>query len=588
MEFGSAGSVTFAQGAIVVLLVAQMIVFALDRFRIELVALGGLVIGAALGVVPLSGIFSGLANPAVITVGEILLIVHALARSQVVDRIAGLLSGFARGEMAALALLCGIAAAISVFMNNVGALALTLPVAISMCGRLGIPLGRVLMPLSFATLLGGLCSLIGTPPNLIVSHARLSAVGRSFALFDFALVGVPTAIVGILFLAWAAPRLAASRWSEPAGKEGIGRRKLVTEARIPAASTLIGRNVAALAGDLGGKIFAVVRDDERVFGRPAAVEVREDDILVFETTAVRLEEMIVAGAVKSTGPAPVDGAVTVDAVVMPQSLFVGSRIGSLHLLATRGIEAIAVVPQRMRIEGRLADVQLSIGDVVVLRGPAEAMDQVLDEADLLRLSPRSARSRSRPTYAAVTAFAAGILVTSVGLLPPEVAFGLVVLALAAAGTLNLREGLQSLNWPILVMLAAMIPLGSAVEATGAAKVISHALLGGLPSVGPVVLVGCMLLIAVVVTPFVNNASTAIILSPIALEIARAAHLPPEPFLLAVAAGASLDFLTPFGHHNNTIVMGIAGYSFTDYPRLGGPLLILCFATVLGGLGLFWL
>ncbi|SMF83952.1 Citrate transporter [Tistlia consotensis] len=590
MSLDTAGSLTFDQGAILLLLAVLMAVFALDRFRIELVALAGLAAGFALGLAPAAGVFSGFSNPAVVTVAEILLVIQALARSRIVEHLSTQVTRLVKGEGAALAFLCGVAGALSVFMNNVGALALVLPVAISLSGRLGIPIRRTLMPVSFATLLGGLCSLIGTPANLVVNQARVELLGRPFAFFDLAYVGIPVAVLGILFLiAWAPRQFRFWAPGEPR-EQGIRQRRLVTEVRIPRPSPFPGQEVSALEAALDARVFALVRDGRHVFGRLGEQRLEPADVLVLELPTDTLEDARAAETLELAtvdGPAVANSA-TVDVVLMPQSIFVGSRVGTLHPLATRGVTVAGVVPQRSRVEGRLADLQLGIGDVLVLSGPEKAIEEVLDEADLLRLSSRPAAAPKEHSLVAVAIFALGVLLAAFSIFPPQIAFGFAVLALSATGSLRLREALQNLNWPILVMLAAMIPLGVAVETTGAARVLSQLLLELVPGREPVLVLGCVLLVAVALTPFVNNVSTAVILSPIAVEVARGASLPAGPFLIAVALGASLDFLTPFGHHNNTLVMGMAGYRFVDFPRLGGPLLLVTFAAGLLGIWLVWL
>lgn len=590
LAFSAVGPLSFEQAAVLLLLLGVTVVFALDRFRIELVALAGLALAFALGLVPASGVFAGFSNPAVITVAEILLIIQALARSRIVERFSERIGRLIRGDIATLAFLCAVSGFLSIFMNNIGALALMLPVALSLSARAGMPLQRTLMPVSFATLLGGLCSVIGTPANLVVSQARAEAVGRPFALFDLAHVGIPVAVVGILFLVAWTPRRFGLRHSDRSGGQGMRERKLVTEIRLPPASPLAGRTVPDLEAALGARVFSVVREGRHVFGRPRDQTARGGDILVVEIAAGSLEAMREAGTIElAQAGGPDSGRVTiVEVVLMPQSIFVGSRVGTLAPLTARGIAVIGIVPQRPRVEGRLADVQLSIGDILVLSGPEDAIDDALDETDLLRLSSRETGPPMESSYTAVTVFAIGVLAAAFAIVPPEIALGLVVLVLAATGSLRLREALQNLNWPILILLAAMIPLGTAVETTGAARSLSEALVRALPVDDPVAIVGCVLLIAVALTPFVNNVSTAVILSPIAVEIARASDLPAEPFLIAVALGASLDFLTPFGHHNNTLVMGVAGYRFSDFPRLGAPLLVVTFATGLFGISLFWL
>jgi di/tricarboxylate transporter len=586
------GSLTFEQAALIVLLLVLMVVFALERFRVELVALAGLAVGFALGLVPAGSVFSGFSNPAVITVAEVLLIIQTLARSRTTELVSARIMRLVRSERQALALLCGVSAFLSVFMNNIGALALMLPVAISLSAHLGVPVRRTLMPVSFATLLGGVSSLIGTPANFVVSETRASFVGRPFALFDLAYVGVPVAVAGVALLVLLAPRMFRERGVDPSPgrpEKGTNRRRLVTEIRVAPGSPFAGAPIPAIEAAFAARVLSVLRDGKRLFGRPDEQVLAAGDVLVADIPAAALAEACKAGSVEPMRTAAsAAGAAGVEAVLMPQSIFIGSRVGTLEPLESRGIAVVGVVPQRARVEGRLADVQLGIGDILILDGPEDAIDEALEEADLLRLSERQAAAPKERSLLTVAAFSIGVLVAAFGLLPPEIALGFVVLTLALTGALPLREGLQNLNWPILIMLVAMIPLGAAVETTGTARTLSHALLGAVPSAGPVAIVGGVLLLSVAVTQFVNNVSTAAVLGPIAVEAARASGLPPDPLLIAVALGASLDFLTPFGHHNNTLVMGIAGYRFVDFPRLGAPLLLLALVVGVAGILLVWL
>jgi di/tricarboxylate transporter len=247
-----------------------------------------------------------------------------------------------------------------------------------------------------------------------------------------------------------------------------------------------------------------------------------------------------------------------------------------------------VATRTPRIEGSLADLQLSIGDVLYLSGEQSAIDDAVDEADILPLRPKPQAEASGGRWWPAITFAGGIALAALGFAPPELAFGMVVLLLAAAGHINLRKGLAELDWPILIMLATMIPLGNAVETTGAGTILADGLLAVLPPGSPVAIAAAMLAIAVVITPFVNNASTALILGPVALGVANASGIPPEPLLIAVAIGASIDFLTPIGHHNNTIVMGLAGYRFVEFLKAGWPVTLAAAAVAMLAIWIVWL
>lgn len=575
----------FEQAAILVLLVGMLIVFALDRIRMEVVALGGLGIGLALALVTPAQAFSGFSNPAFITVVEILLIVQVLGRSGILDPLARRIPEIAGSETRILAVLCVVTATISVFMNNIGALALMIPVVTSVCRVKGLDARNMLMPVSFAALLGGLCSIIGTPANLIVSNHLAAATGEGFAFFDFAWVGVPAALAGILaLLVW--PRRVLERGA--AGRRRLppqSLRTLVSEIEVGAASPLVGMPVS----ETGLTIHAMRRNGANLLHQRPGTTVEPGDVLLVEIDLPRLQSLLAEGSVGlPEGRRDLAGMQHTEAVIMPESTLVGSRIGTLELLRSRGIEVIAVATQTPRIEGSLGDLQLSIGDVLYLAGDQEAIDDAVDEADILPLRPNPHAESVDARWMPATVFAGGIFLAAFGLARPELAFGLVVIVLAALGSLNLRKGLAELDWPILIMLATMIPLGFAVETTGAAAILADGLMAVLPSDGALAVSAAMLILAIVITPFVNNASTAVVLSPIAIGIASASGIAPEPLLIAVALGASIDFLTPIGHHNNTIVMGLAGYRFGEFLKVGWPVTILVAAVAITAVSMAWI
>lgn len=568
---------TLDQYTIVAILVVMLLVYASEKFRVEMVAMAGLAAGVVTGVVPIDGMFGGFASPAVITVVEVLIIVAALSQTQFVDRFARAIVGRTESERVILAILCGIAAFVSVFMNNIGALALIFPVALSVGARLEIPPARLLMPLSFATLLGGMCSLTGTPANLVVNQWLISETGSSFGYFELAWVGAPVALVGLAWLVLASPRiLGGKRFARPA-RFDAGPTDFLTEIRLSPTSPLSGLPLVEAERIAGLTIHCLIRGDAHVFARRSEVLLKAGDTMLVEGDYVRLEAL----AEQGTRAAPLlpQGSAArraqMEAVVMPDSLLLGSRIGDVASFSERAVAVTHLASRRNRIEGRFADLKIGMGDVLVLKGDEEALREAVAECGLLALDrPRPSRS-PRPAAPSLLIFALGILVTAFNLAPPELAFGGVVLALAAAGAVNLRTALQELNWPIILLLGCMIPLGVAVQDTGAARVIADLIVDHVPLSDPVAIAGLVLLLAVTMTPFIDNVSTAVILSPIAAGIAARTGVPVEPLLVAVAIGASLDFLTPFGHHNNAVVMGAAGYRFIDFPRLGAPLLGLC-------------
>lgn len=566
----------FEQAAILAILFLMLVAYATERFRVEIVALCGLAAGFALGVVPVQTVFSGFASPAVITVIEILLVVAALSRTRMIDDFARQITARWQSETALLLFLCATGALVSVFMNNIGALALLFPVAISICARLRIAPAKILMPLSFATLLGGMCSLTGTPANLVVNDWVVSETGRSLGYFELGLIGGPLAVVGILWVALAGPRLFGRFAEGSAPLLETGPTVFIAERVIAKDGAYVGLRVPELEEKLGVQVHGVMRHGAHVFARRPDIVLAIGDTLLLEGNMAIMDELAGAGVVEPVQGREVDALAEV--VVMPESLLLGSRIEDLEGYGLGDVSVHAIASRRGRIEGRFADLAISMGDVLVLNGESQSVRRLASECGLLVLSPRRPTRQIRQTALPVSIFALGVLATAFDLVPTQIAFGAVVLGLILSGSLNLRTALQDLNWGIILLLAAMIPLGLAVEETGTARLIANGIATWLPPGEPLVVVLAILALAVAITPFIDNVSTAIVLSPIAAGLASRTGTPVEPLLIAVAIGASLDFLTPFGHHNNAVVMGAGGYRFLDFSRLGAPLTALCLLT----------
>ncbi|WP_374406072.1 SLC13 family permease [Pelagerythrobacter sp.] len=564
---------SFEQGAIVAILLAMLFAFATERFRVEIVAMCGLAAGFASGAVPVTSVFAGFASPAVVTVIEILLVVAALADTHTLDRFARGIVARLRSETGVLLFLCLAGAGVSVFMNNIGALALMFPIALSVCARLGIAPARVLMPLSFATLLGGLCSLTGTPANLVVNEWMVSETGRSLGYFELAIVGGPLALIGIAWLVVGSPRVLARFGGDGGGQAiEVGPTDFVAERSLPPGSPFVGVSLAAFERKSGLTLHGVVRNGAHVFARRQNIVLALGDTLLVEGHIGRIDELADDGALSHIDSGEAE---PLELVVMPESLLLGSRVEDIAAYAGPDARVVALASRRGRIEGRFADLHISMGDVIAVSGDRAAIRQLAAECGLLALSPRRIARRGRNALGGVAIFGVGVVLTALELLPAQIAFGGVVLAFALSGQLNLRTALQDVNWGIVILLACMIPLGIAVEETGTAHLIADGLADVLPLGEPLVVVLAILMLAVVITPFVDNVSTAVVLSPIAAGLASRTGTPVEPLLMAVAVGASLDFLTPFGHHNNAVVMGAGGYRFMDFPRLGLPLTALC-------------
>lgn len=577
---------SFEQVGIIAILLGMLGCFALERPRIEVTALCGLGLSFLIGIVPAETIFSGLSNPAVITVIEILIIVQVIGRTPLIDMLSARIQRLGASKLRITLSLCALTAAISVFVNNIGAFVMMVPIALSVARSTGMDPRLLIMPISFAALLGGLGSVIGTPANLIVSNALFETTGAGFAFFDFAWVGVPVALAGLAVVAlWSAPRIAVFRIDQIA--LGAVDRAVTTEVTITPASPLIAMTPRELQAAHEAQIFAVIRNGQHVFGRADTITLAAGDVCVMRIAHSRLEKMIDAGQLGWTGS--IRAREMAEMVVTPGSLLVGSLPRTAAVFREFSVSVRAIATHSTRVEGRLSDMRLSVGDILYVEGDRAAILSVVDEAEALLLAPaRRSTGPSDGSMMPLAFFAAGIACAVSGLVPPEIAFGGTILAMLIGGHLNLRTALAELDWPILIMLAAMIPLGNAVHETGTADLIAAGIIDVLPGTHELYLSIAMLVVAVIITPFVNNASTAIILAPIALELSARTGAAPEPLLMALAIGASIDFMTPFGHHNNTLAMSLGGYHFRDFVIAGGPVTVSTFAMAILAIGVFWL
>lgn len=576
---------TWEQATILTVLAGTLAIFVWDRWRYDVVALASLMICVLFGLVGPEVAFAGFSNPAVITVAAVLVISGALTRSGAIDALVGKLTGTTGSRYSHLAVFCVLGALVSGFMNNVGALAMLMPVALSTARRHGYAPGFLLMPLSFATLLGGMTTLIGTPPNLLISAFRAEATGERFLLFDFVPVGLPLAAAGVAYLLLMGWRfLPAGRGTGHRQEEGFEVRDYITEARVPPSSPVIGHGIGRFEASRNVTVLGVVRDGHRLFGRMREAVAAADDILLLQADTATLQRTIEEDGLElvergKREPQP-DGAepALMEAVVLPNALVQGSSPLSLDLRRRYGVNLLAAARQGRRFEGRLRDATLGTGDVLLLEGETAALRQAIADLGCLPLENRRLAFEPRRVALPIVLFAAGIVVAASGLLPAAAAFTGVVVAMLVAGVLRPAQAYESIDWPVIVLLGAMIPLGDALQDTGAARLIGGSILALSGELGPRVMLAVVLMMTMAMTPVLNNAATVVIMAPIAIGIAERMQVTPDGFLIAVAIGASCDFLTPFGHHNNTIIMGPGGYRFGDFWRVGLGLEVI----VIGG------
>jgi di/tricarboxylate transporter len=591
-------------------LLATVAMFLWGRWRHDMVAAGALLACVVAGLVPFAEAFTGFGHPAVITVACVLVLSQGLLNSGVVDTLARRVLPASAGPTLTIAALTSLAALLSGFMNNVGALALLMPVALPIATRQQLPPGRILMPLAFGSILGGMTTLVGTPPNLIVSGFRAQTGAGTFVMFDFTPVGLAVAAAGIAFVALAGWRLVPAR--RRAGAEGFDTGAYLTEARVPEDSRAVGMplgNIEAALGEADAQVVGLVRNDMRLTAPSPGRVVRAGDILVIEAEATALtnalatlglkleeakraappEDPAPAEAASEAGrppahpapvepeqtPAPSDEIVLTELAVLPGSALVGRSASDIRLRTHYGLNLLAVSRQGRQSIARLRTTPFNAGDVLLMQGPPEALVEFAANWSCVPLAERPLRipdTRQAVTASLIMALAVGG--AAFGLLPAAVAFAAGVLASMALRTVPPRSVYGVIDWPVIVLLAALIPVAGAMERTGAADLLARFLLEGVARGHPIVGLAVVLVVTMTLSDLMNNAATAAVMCPVAIGTAAQLGVSADPFLMAVAIGASCAFLTPIGHQNNTLILGPGGFRFGDYWRLGLPLEIL--------------
>lgn len=560
----------------------MMVAFIWDRFRYDVVACSALLVAVALGVVPFDKAFSGFSDDIVIIVGSALIVSSAVARSGIVDFTIKRYFPEMHSKGLQLAFLMIVVAVMSAFIKNIGALAIMMPVAFQFARKSGSPVSFYLMPMAFSALLGGLMTQIGTSPNIVVSRLREEMTGQSFTMFDFTPVGLGLTVVGIFFLTFGY-RLLPVRAKQHASVEDIlDQANFTAEATLPPDSALNERPLRELLkqGDGDVIVSTILRGPRRISPFPD-VTLKSGDTIMLEGSPENLDRLVSHANLTLSGkPLTNKGEKAVDlvameAVVSTDSHLNGMSARELALSYTRGVNLIAVSRRGQRVSQRLSELTLQAGDVILLQGSRKNLPLVLQEFSLLPLAQREILlGVQRKGFLPLIVLAAAMIGAGSGLVPVSVAFFAAAFLMIVVGAIPLSEVYKSVDGPILVMLAALIPVSDSLRTSGASELISdwlgHAALG-LP---PFAALAMILLTAMAVTPFLNNAATVLVMGPIAAGFATTLGFRPEAFLMAVAIGAGCDFLTPIGHQCNTLVMGPGGYRFSDYPRLGLPLSIM--------------
>ena len=466
-----------------------------------------------------------------------------------------------------------------------------MPAALQSAAKAARAPALLLMPLSFGSILGGLVTLIGTPPNIIVATYREDTTGEPFHMFDFTPVGGVVALAGILFVALIGWRLVPeSRRAKMSARELFEIESYLSEAVVEPKSPLVGKTLSEaddLAEEHDAVLLGLIRGDRRIEHGHRKEVLRKGDVLVLETgpdalsavhAALHLHpaDMVKKRKKEVALPATESGDVALtEAVVLPKSLLINSTLEMLRLRRRHGVNLLAVSRQGQPFRGRLRDFRFRAGDVLLLEGDPERLPSVIGSLGCLPLAERGLQiQRQRHGMLAIGLFVAAVVATSVGLVSLPAAFATAVVLMVVINIVSVREIYDAVDWPVIVLLGAMIPVGGALEVSGATAMIANGLVdisAGLPAW---VILTLVLVVTMTLSDIMNNAATAVVMAPISIGIAERLSVNPDSFLMAVALGASCAFLTPIGHQNNTLILGPGGYKFGDYWRMGLPLEIL--------------
>ena len=605
------------QFAIIAILVATVALFLWGRWRHDIVAVAALLVCVLAGLIPAGDAFLGFGHPAVITVACVLVLSAGLQLTGAVDVLARAALPTTTGPVLTIAALTALGAVMSAFMNNVGALALLMPIAIQLAEKHGIAPGKILMPLAFGTILGGMTTLIGTPPNLIVAGFRAQAGLGGFAMFDFTPIGLAVAVTGVVFIVLIGWRIVPAREGAKTGGFDLG--AYITELRVLEGGEAEGKSLRELEGvlrDADAQVVGLVRGPTRVITPNLGRHLRAGDILLIEaepdalasvmsSLGLKLEESVKPESEQKNGAGPKQeddlgkedeeervsdaGEIIVqEVVVMPGASIIGRSASDLHLRTRYGLNLLAVSRQGRRSIRRLRTTIMAAGDVLLMQGPPDALAGFASTFGCVPLAARPLTiPNKRRSAMAMLVMGLAVAAAALGWLPAAVSFALGVLLFMALRIMPLRKVYEAVDWPVVVLLAALIPVAGVMSTTGTADLLATGLLEGVGAGHPVIALTLILVVTMTLSDFMNNAATAAVMCPLAMSTAGHLGVNVDAFLMAVAIGASCAFLTPIGHQNNTLILGPGGFRFGDYWRLGVPMELIVVAVSVPLLLVVW-
>lgn len=588
------------QVIILCILSILLFLFIWGKFRYDIIAVAGLLAAVLAGVIPASKAFEGFGHQATIIVALVLIFVYAISRSGATDFMEPLIKKSAKNTTLHILTLCLLTGGLSLFINDIAALAIFMPIAISTAKKAKRPVALVLMPISFAALLGGMGTLIGTPPNVVISNYREIHFGHPFLLFDYTPVGGVVALAGILFVSligWRFIRVRETKYDQQTDIFEI--ESYIAEVRISNNSSLGGKlikDINKALEDLDLVLFPLIRHEQRFEKSSESMILQAGDILLIEGGPESIDRFVAQYRLEIIGPELVDkkilhakGADTFEVVIPPNSMIEGRLVKNIHLQRRYSVSLLGLSRKGTPYRGRLHSFKLQTGDILLVHGEPEHISEMISSLSLLPLAERKITfgRKKHDGPVVLTFFGAAILLSAFNIIPIQIALTLAILGVVLTGVIPLRDIYAKIDWPVVVLIGALLPIGEAFETTGATQLLTNGLFSIIGDVSPTMILAIVLIATMAITDVLHNTATAIIMAPIGKILAEQLSVNADPFLIAIAMGASCAFLTPIGHQNNVLIMGVGGYRFGDYWRLGLPLKVVVFALGMPLLLYFW-
>lgn len=553
-----------------------------NKLRYDIIALLLLFLALILKVVKYQDAYLGFMNPAVISVACIMVISKSFIHSNVLYLFMEKSSKWMGSQIGYVALLVSMTTLFSMFMNNVGALSLVLPIALKTAEEMGHSKSSVLMPIAFGAGLGGLCTAFGTPPNLLISNFRVQASGKPFSVFDFAPVGLSVSVIGVLFLIFLGWRIVNTKRKE---KKTSLSDIYICQVTISTSSIFIGKSLSEVIKILSPRysVHSFYRKGKKI--SPLDEKLLAHDRLILETKLSHIDTLVhkyktVFEAEKETSSVANNLA---KAVVLKNSPLVGKDLKKAAQFSGNSFHIVGI---KKSIENQQGYIEP--GDEVLVTSKEEIVNSKMSfvKIGLLdRLDP--IKEIKFKNFIPFIFFGLAIALNILKILPLQIALSFAVILILLTKALPMSILYESVNWPVIILLGAMIPIANSFQTSGGAEIISRLFLDVFCACHPILLLSLIMLVTIFLSDLINNTATALIMAPIAVDVAKGVGLNVDTFLMAVAIGASCSFATPIGHQNNVIVLNLGNYRFKDYLKLGVPLEALVFAVALPALLLFW-